>query len=293
MKPFKDPAPPKNLYELLRIPSSANESTIKKAYYKMQKICHPDVAGPAGQDMSSLLNKAYDILKDPKTRTVYDENLHAIVPTETEEVKVATDLTPMWEWQPKSHKKKPVWKGVPRSRSRWEKVPMDERGEKHAQEKFVFVNEWQCISCRNCCDVAPQTFCIDVQNGRARVYAQWGNNEEYLDYAVAACPVDCISWVDREELQLLEHVTADKMFEGGDGLPCPMAMRQGLFTATVDDPFGMAESFEKKLKRKEASRKRKMLDGEVAPKTFDSKIAEVFQELAEHLRIAGWGKPAA
>ena len=25
--------------------------------------------------------------------------------------------------------------------------------------------------------------------------------QEYLDYAVASCPVDCIYWVSREELQ--------------------------------------------------------------------------------------------
>lgn len=47
----------------------------------------------------------------------------------------------------------------------------------------VFVDEWTCIACRNCCDVAPRTFCIDADAGRARVFAQWGNGEELLDYA--------------------------------------------------------------------------------------------------------------
>lgn len=27
--------------------------------------------------------------------------------------------------------------------------------------------------------------------------------KEYLDYAVASCPVDCIYWVSREELQVV------------------------------------------------------------------------------------------
>lgn len=28
------------------------------------------------------------------------------------------------------------------------------------------------------CDVAPQTFCIQNDNGRANVYTQWGNSED-------------------------------------------------------------------------------------------------------------------
>ncbi|CAE7734065.1 DJC76 [Symbiodinium pilosum] len=54
---------------------------------------------------------------------------------------------------------------------------------------------------------------MDADDTRARVYAQWGDNEDDLQWAKKSCPVDCISWVSRQELQVLEHVTAEHMFE--------------------------------------------------------------------------------
>ncbi len=42
--------------------------------------------------------------------------------------------------------------------------------------------------------------------GRARVHAQWGDEEEAIREAVDLCPVDCISFVTRAQLALLEYV---------------------------------------------------------------------------------------
>ena len=42
--------------------------------------------------------------------------------------------------------------------------------------------------------------------GRARVHTQWGDAEEDILEAVQMCPVDCISFVRREQLALLEFV---------------------------------------------------------------------------------------
>mmetsp|Transcript_72800 Transcript_72800/g.168742 ORF Transcript_72800/g.168742 Transcript_72800/m.168742 type:complete len:374 (-) Transcript_72800:163-1284(-) len=284
---FKEMAP-KDLYELLRIPSSATPLTIKQAYYKMQKICHPDVAGPEGEEMCVLLNDAYDVLSNPQTRAAYDMEIGK---TEDKVQEVSADLSPTWAWRPKEHGKRPSWRGEPRSRSKWARVPPEERGPNHAAQKFVFVDEWSCISCRNCCDVSPKTFCIDAEHGRARVYTQWGESEEYLDYAVSSCPVDCIYWVSREELQVLEHVTADKMYDGIGGLPCPMAVMQGMHSGHVDDPFELAATFKRQReKEKEMKTKSGQLRAlQAASDKFKNRIEEVFRQLSEALRVAGWG----
>ena len=39
-----------------------------------------------------------------------------------------------------------------------------------------------------------------------QVFAQWLNVEDDLQAAVESCPVDCIHWVERDQLPVLEHV---------------------------------------------------------------------------------------
>jgi len=62
-----------DLYELLGIDSSCDQSEVKGAYRSLQKRCHPDIAGPAGHDMAIILNEAYAILSDPNARFAYDK----------------------------------------------------------------------------------------------------------------------------------------------------------------------------------------------------------------------------
>lgn len=62
-----------DLYDLLGIHSSSDQSEIKKAYRSLQKRCHPDIAGIAGHDMAIVLNEAYAVLSDPTSRYVYDK----------------------------------------------------------------------------------------------------------------------------------------------------------------------------------------------------------------------------
>ncbi|CAK9096272.1 Chaperone protein dnaJ C76 [Durusdinium trenchii] len=205
------------------------------------KICHPDIAGDDGEEICILLNDAYDLLSDPKEKKAYDIELHGAngMPKPVQ-ISVST-LAGEHEWTSKAGNKKmkPVYNGRPLSRSLHRKVPPEDQGEKWNDEKFVFVDEWTCIACRNCCDVAPRTFCIDADAGRARVFAQWGNSEELLDYAVQACPVDCIYWVSRDELQVLEYVTRDRL----------------------EDPFTMATDFKAKLEEEAERRKRNQQQG--------------------------------
>lgn len=62
-----------DLYDLLGIDSSCDQSQIKTAYRSLQKRCHPDIAGPSGHDMAIILNDAYAILSDPSARLAYDK----------------------------------------------------------------------------------------------------------------------------------------------------------------------------------------------------------------------------
>ena len=52
----------KNLYQILGVDKSADDSTIKKAYRKLVVKHHPDKGGNA--DTFSAISEAYDILSD-------------------------------------------------------------------------------------------------------------------------------------------------------------------------------------------------------------------------------------
>lgn len=62
-----------DLYEILGVDSSSDQSEIKRAYRTLQKRCHPDIAGAAGHDMAIILNEVYSLLSDPSARSAYDQ----------------------------------------------------------------------------------------------------------------------------------------------------------------------------------------------------------------------------
>jgi len=61
-------------YELLGVPRSADDRTIKAAFRKAAMECHPDRNGgcPEREKQFKALNEAYDVLKDPQKRAAYD-----------------------------------------------------------------------------------------------------------------------------------------------------------------------------------------------------------------------------
>jgi len=306
---------PGNLFELFSVSPDAEPDVIKKAYYDKMKICHPDVAGEAGEEMCILLNEAYDYLKDDAKRKTYREKVVKTTKTAkivlTDEMK--QELEPYkyggygidWKMHGKKTKDsdgKPLWINQPYSRSNHKRVPEAGRGEKWHEQQMVYVDEWNCICCRNCCDVAPQTFTIaNDEAGRARAFAQWGNDEEYIDYAMDSCPVECIHWVSREELAAIEYVTRLELFETGGQMPCPMAARANGGGGPIK-AFGMAEAWKSRLKSQEMGHRNKLLKGaEVnmfgrlgagafAGKMQD-KISEIWGNLDEVLRQNGWSRP--
>lgn len=61
-------------YDLLGIQRGADEASIKAAYRRMAKECHPDRQGGCkdAEAKFKAINEAYDVLKDPQKRAAYD-----------------------------------------------------------------------------------------------------------------------------------------------------------------------------------------------------------------------------
>ncbi len=66
-------------YELLGVPRTADDKTIKAAYRKMAMDCHPDRHGGCSDKEAHFksISEAYDVLKDPQKRAAYDRFGHA------------------------------------------------------------------------------------------------------------------------------------------------------------------------------------------------------------------------
>jgi len=197
-------------YKLLGVPESATKKEIKTAYYSIAKECHPDVDGENGHLACIMLNEAYDLLSSPD-RGWYTEQLR----------QAREDFEDGFTGEP---------------RSKWgKKAPLEET-------RAVFVDECTCIGCKNCVWAAPAVFRLEPEHGRSYVFGQWFNDEDAIQQAIESCPVDCIHWVDKEELPALEHVMA-KISRVGVGI-----MQQGM--GIVEDPFAAAASYAKRRAEK-------------------------------------------
>ena len=84
------------------------------------------------------------------------------------------------------------------------KVDWDDENDEPIRSQMVYVDEVTCIGCTNCAMIAQSTFFMDSEHGRARVFQQWGDDDETIAVAIQTCPVDCIHYVPYEELKRLE-----------------------------------------------------------------------------------------
>ena len=87
------------------------------------------------------------------------------------------------------------------------------------REKAIWVDEANCIGCQYCVHVASNTFIVDEDLGRARVIRQNGDKIDTVIEAMETCPVDCMHWVDFEDLEKLDASLNRDMFQSLGKLP--------------------------------------------------------------------------
>ena len=83
------------------------------------------------------------------------------------------------------------------------------------REKAVWVEESDCIGCLYCAHVASNTFLMIPETGRCRAIRQDGNTVELIQEAIDTCPVDCIHWVNFEDLISLKKRQLDSSVNRG------------------------------------------------------------------------------
>ena len=66
------------------------------------------------------------------------------------------------------------------------------------RSQAVYVDEVTCVGCTMCATVAQSTFFMHQEHGRARVFRQWGDDDETVAIAIDTCPVDCIHYIPYE-----------------------------------------------------------------------------------------------
>ena len=63
----------RDLYEILGVPRSADEETLRNAYRARARELHPDVStDPDAEERFRELSHAYDVLSKPRSRLLYD-----------------------------------------------------------------------------------------------------------------------------------------------------------------------------------------------------------------------------
>ena len=82
-------------------------------------------------------------------------------------------------------------------------LELDEDGAP-VKARFTYVDEHSCIGCTYCTQVARNTFALEDDHGRARVYDQHGDDDDTIQEAIDSCPVNCIHFVSHEDLVTLE-----------------------------------------------------------------------------------------
>ncbi len=91
------------------------------------------------------------------------------------------------------------------------------------RQKGVYVDENICIGCKNCTHVAVNTFYIEPDYGRARVFNQNSDTEELINEAIDTCPVNCIHWLNYTELKQMER---ERKYQVIQNLAIPPNMRR-------------------------------------------------------------------
>lgn len=222
---------------MLGVPVDASPQHIRKAYRQLQKKYHPDIAGEEGHAMTVLLNEAYRSLMSDHERISQN---------------VSSGINGQFTGSAYSS-----WNGPDRPQA-------------------LFVDEVTCIGCRECVFHASNTFHMDEALGCARVKVQYGDDEAKIKVSVDSCPVNCIHWVDREDLAILEFLAR----------PHPRASN-GIFGGGWERPsnvFMAANTYKRKLKEKQSAK----TDPRVTEETIDQRKARVYADLRIKMGSLWW-----
>mmetsp|Transcript_18062 Transcript_18062/g.25515 ORF Transcript_18062/g.25515 Transcript_18062/m.25515 type:complete len:421 (-) Transcript_18062:408-1670(-) len=117
-------------------------------------------------------------------------------------------------------------------------VDIDEDTGDPIRTQMVYVDEHACIGCTNCAMIAQSTFFMEEDYGRARVFQQWGDDDETIQVAIETCPVDCIHYVPYSELVDLEIGRRDQTINFKARL-----VNQGEYGGGANHRVGAANSF--------------------------------------------------
>lgn len=64
----------RDYYETLGVARNADQDDVKKAFRRLARKYHPDVNKDAGaEDSFKEINRAYEVLSEPETRSRYDQ----------------------------------------------------------------------------------------------------------------------------------------------------------------------------------------------------------------------------
>ncbi|KAK9119772.1 hypothetical protein Scep_017865 [Stephania cephalantha] len=239
-----------NYYELLGVSSDSNPQQIKDAYRKLQKKYHPDVAGQKGHAYTLLLNEAYQVLMRDDLRQDYDASIGRVRGNFGESFTGVAYSS---------------WRGPCRPQA-------------------LFVDENACIGCRECVHHASNTFTLDEALGCARVKVQYGDDDKQIEVSVDSCPVNCIHWVDREELAALEYLVQPQPKEA-----------YGVFGGGWERPsnvFAAAKFFNKRLKEQHQHAKYKdvrVTVEEETPEQVKARVTAAMKlQVESFLKIWSW-----
>lgn len=73
---FSTTAPPPNYYEILELKSNCTQREVRKNYFRLAKIYHPDIYKGSDKDRFRQIKEAYDTLKIPEKREEYDKKIN-------------------------------------------------------------------------------------------------------------------------------------------------------------------------------------------------------------------------
>ncbi|XP_021897988.1 uncharacterized protein LOC110814740 [Carica papaya] len=151
-------------YAVLGLLPDATPAQIKKAYYNCMKACHPDLSGD-DPETTNFCMFINDVYE------VLSDPVQRMVYDEIHGYAL-TAINPFLD----------------------DSCPKD-----HA-----FVDEFSCIGCKNCANVASDVFGIEEDFGRARVYNQCGNRE-LVQQAIDSCfdNLDQLGFLNDDQVALM------------------------------------------------------------------------------------------